>query len=118
MDKELFSKENSLYVGIDESKRGDDFEVHSAIFSTPLSKEILFRKFSKPRKSILKLSPELIVGENHYTFSLPPRGYFHRREKESRGVVLASLIKREIPEDLEHLKILLDGKFQNNLKNT
>lgn len=107
---------NSIYVGIDESNRGKNPEVHCAVFSKPIAEEILLNKFGKSRKNILYLWPSLITKQNHYTFCLPPQGYFHRRESIARGIVLASLIKQDLPENLEELKLFLDGKFHRDAR--
>lgn len=80
-DNKLFFGENSLYVGVDESNRGGDIEIHSAVFSNTISDELLFGKFSKSRKILLTLEPNIITGGRHYTFTLAKKIIFIEMKK-------------------------------------
>lgn len=110
VEDEFSLNKNSLYIGVDESNHGGyGLEIFVAVFSKPIPHEILFDKFSKPRKSTLKLNPELITENYFYTFTTTP-------QNSSRGIILSSLIKRDLPKNLEQLKIFFDGKASDSNK--
>lgn len=98
---------NSLYVGVDESNHGRFPEVFVAAFSG-LDKYSQKGSFSKVRRSHTLFKPS---SEIEYSFLLASESDYQRiSQRELLGVVVASLVKDQIPIDLNHLEILVDGE--------
>lgn len=107
---------SKLFVGIDESNHGRYPEIFSAIFSI-IPQDIieqpnlLVKKRDNHRGLFTKLS------KRDYSFIvIGAEDYEKLRPVEFIGHVAVSLLQEKIPQELDELRILIDGEVLSNKK--
>lgn len=112
-----------LFMGIDESNHGRFPEVFAGIFSSFKSDAVL--KGSRVKKEDLlpktrkhKENPISKFGERYYSFLIAEKKDYDRfNNREFIGNVVASLLDRNIPEDLDRLLVFIDGNDFESRRN-